>query len=458
MKNKNALTQPTLARQLAEHHARLTYAGIPATSRKAMKRLLLDYLGVAIAGSQTDSGSIAQEFARLQGKAQEASLIGGGSRVSIAAGAFANAISCHSIELDDIDVLALFHFSPPVFSAALAVAEATGASGKDLLTAVAAGCEVMERVSMASNNDLRNRAFHTTPTCGAFGATVAAAKLLKLRPEAMTSALGLAGAQASGLMEMYGPSMQKRFNPGPAARNGVTAALMAKLGFTGADTIFEGERGFLRAFAGGRKGREIVRKLGEPYELLIEFKPYSCARPIHNAIDCALDIRREHAPKLNAIQSIVVRRHPDWSEYHRNAAPRTYHEAQVSLPYSVAIAFIEGKALLGQYSDRNLKLPAVRRLMGLTRIETDASLPRGVSCHMTVRLSDGERFTSQVDYPKGSIQNAMTDDELQAKFEALAAPVVGRARASRIIDMVMNVERCEDIGKLMKLTASARRK
>jgi 2-methylcitrate dehydratase PrpD len=233
---------------------------------------------------------------------------------------------------------------------------------------------------------------------------------------------------------------------------------MAKLGFTGADTIFEGERGFLRAFAGGRKGREIVRKLGAPYELLIEFKPYSCARPIHNAIDCALEIRREHTPKLEDIQSIVVRRHPDWSDYHRNAAPRTSHEAQVSLPYSAAIAFLEGKALLGQYSDRKLKLPAVRRLMGVTKIETDASLPRGVSCHMTVRLSGGKRYTAQVDYPKGSIQNPMTDDELQAKFEALAAPVVGRARVSRIIDTVMDVERCKDIGELMKLTASARRK
>lgn len=458
MNRKHTSTDPTLARQLAAHHARFSYAQVPSGSRTAMKRLLLDYLGVAIAGSQTDSGKVARDFAQLQGKAAETTLIGGGERVSMAAGAFANAISCHSIELDDIDVLALFHFSPPVFSAALAVAESTAASGKDLLAAVAAGCEAMERVSMASNNDLRNRAFHTTPTCGVFGATVAAGRLLGLKPEAMTSALGLAGAQASGLMEMYGPSMQKRFNPGPAARNGVTAALMAKLGFTGADTIFEGERGFLHAFAGGRKGRELVRNLGKPYDLRIEFKPYSCARPIHNAIDCALEIRAAHAPDLGKIRSIVVRRHPDWSNYHRNTAPRTYHEAQVSLPYSVAIAFIEGKALLDQYTDRKLASPAVRRLMDVTKVETDASLPRGVSCHMTVKLASGERYTSQVDHPKGSIENPMSDEELEAKFQALAAPVVGRTRAARIAETAMAVERCKDIGELMRLTApSARR-
>lgn len=452
MKKKSAAAARTLARQVAEHHAKLSYNQVPAGSRHAMKRLLLDYLGVAIAGSQTESGVIAREFATLQGKAQEATLIGGRERVPMAAASFANAISCHSIELDDIDVLALFHFSPPVFSPALAVAEANGANGKDLLAALAAGCEVMERVSMAANNDLRNRAFHTTPTCGVFGATVAAGKLLRLTPEQLTSAFGLAGAQSSGLMEMYGPSMQKRFNPGPAARNGVTAAQMAKLGFTGADTIFEGERGFLRAFAGGKKGAELVRGLGKPYELQIEFKPYSCARPIHNAIDCALEIRLKNKPDLGAIRSIVVRRHPDWSDYHRNTAPRTYHEAQVSLPYSVAVALVEGKALLEQYTDRKLGNAAVQRLMKLTRIETDGRLPRGVSCHTTITLASGKKFVSQVDYPKGSIQNPMSDQELGVKFESLAVPVVGAARAARIADLVMHVERCNNVGELLRLT------
>lgn len=452
MKKKTAASGRTLAWQIAEHHSRLSYRQIPEGSRHAMKRLLLDYLGVAIAGSQTESGVIAREFAALQGKAPEATLIGGRERVPMAAGSFANAISCHSIELDDIDVLALFHFSPPVFSSALAVAEAKGANGKELLAALAAGCEVMERVSMAANNDLRNRAFHTTPTCGVFGATVAAGKLMKLTPAKMVSALGLAGAQASGLMEMYGPSMQKRFNPGPAARNGVTSAMMAGLGFTGADTIFEGERGFLRAFAGGKKGGELVRGLGKPYDLQIEFKPYSCARPIHNAIDCALEIRRKHNPDLGDIRSIVVRRHPDWSEYHRNTAPRTYHEAQVSLPYSVAIALVEGHALLAQYTDRKLGNAMVRRLMDRTRIETDGKLPRGVSCHTTITLTSGRKFVSQVDYPKGSIQNPMSDEELRVKFDALAVPVVGALQASRIADLAMDIERCNNVGDLLRLT------
>jgi 2-methylcitrate dehydratase PrpD len=446
----------TYAQQLAERFSRLSFRQIPEESRRAVKRLLLDYLGVAVAGSQTESGEIARDFAALQGSAPESTLIGGNGRVPMAAASFANAISSHSIELDDIDVLALFHFSPPVFSAAMAVAEANAANGRDLLTALAAGCEMMERVSSAANNDLRNRAFHTTPTCGVFGATVAAGKLMKLNATKLTSALGLAGAQASGLMEMYGPSMQKRFNPGPAARNGVTSAMMAKLGFTGADTIFEGERGFLRAFSGRSEGAALGNDIDGAYDLRIEFKPYSCARPIHNAIDCALEIRGRDKPALDAIRSIAVRRHPDWAHYHQNKAPRTYHEAQVSLPYSVAIALIEGKALLAQYSDRKLKQPAVKRLMELTRIDTDASLPRGVSCHMTMTTASGDEYVSQVDYPKGSIENPMSDDELRAKFESLAGPVLGEKRANALAEQVRNVESCGNIAELMKLTSKPR--
>jgi 2-methylcitrate dehydratase PrpD len=452
------MTPTTIAQQLSRYFIKMDYNRVPEATRHAVKRLLLDYLGVAIAGSQTESGIVARKFAMVQGGATEADLIGDSGRVPMAQAAFANAISSHSIELDDIDVLALFHFSPPVYSAALAAAQRQAANGKQLITALAAGCEMMERVSKAANNSLRNRSYHTTPTTGVFGATVAAGKLLRLTPDKLASALGLAGAQASGLMEMYGPSMQKRFNPGPAARNGVTAALMAQLGFTGADTIFEGERGFLKAFTDKNDPGQLTAGLDQPYRLEIEFKPYSCARPIHNAIDCAIDIRRRANPDLAHIARISVARHPDWALYHQNRAPATYHEAQVSLPYSVAVAFKEGAALLKQYSNRKLKDPDLLRLMNLTDISVDASLPRGVSCAMTVAMADGTTHTAQVDYPKGSIENAMSDAEIQAKFESLAGPVLGTARAAQIVDLVGAIEKCSDVGQLMRLTsASARR-
>ena len=448
--------QQTHAQQLATRFAKLSYNDITPASRHAVKRLLLDYIGVALAGSQSESGHIARRFAREQGATGTktgAQLIGDNAKSSMATTAFANAISSHSIELDDIDVLALFHFSPPVYSSALAVADATKANGKQLVTALAAGCEMMERVSRAANNSLRNRSFHTTPTCGVFGATIAAAKILKLNADKITNALGMAGAQASGLMEMYGPSMQKRFNPGPTARNGVTAALMAQLGFTGADTIFEGERGFLKAFTDKNFPGKLIEGVNKPYKLLIEFKPYSCARPIHNAIDCALAVRKQPGFNVNKVKSIAFTRHPDWAHYHQNKAPRTYHEAQVSLPFSVAVAFLEGQALLKQYSDRNIRNAKVKQLSNATTIAVDAKLPRGVSCKMVATMSDGRKFTSQIDYPKGSIENPMNDEELLVKFTSLASPVIGEKRAAALADAVMNIETCADVSKLLAMAS-----
>ncbi len=444
----------TIAQQLAQRFAKLSYNDLAPESRHAVKRLLLDYLGVAIAGSQSESGLIARRFAREHGGKGEARLIGDKGKSSMTAAAFANAISSHSIELDDIDVLALFHFSPPVYSSALAVADATHANGRQLIAALASGCEMMERVSRAANNSLRNRAFHTTPTCGVFGATIAASKLLKLNPAKITNALGMAGAQASGLMEMYGPSMQKRFNPGPTARNGVTAALMAQLGFTGADTIFEGERGFLKAFTDKNFPEALTVGINQPFELLIEFKPYSCARPIHNAIDCALAVRQQPGFDVSKVQAIHFARHSDWAHYHQGKNPRTYHEAQVSLPFSVAVALLEGQALLKQYSDRNIRNARVKALVDAHTITVDDTLPRGVSCRMTLTQTDGQTFTSQIDYPKGSIQNPMTDDELLGKFTSLATPVIGAKRAAALAGAVMTVEKCSDVSAVLKLTAS----
>ena len=452
------MIEKTSAEKLAARFSALGHDGVSTTSRHAVKRLLLDYLGVAVAGSRTGSGRIARRFAAEQGGKPQARMIGdvnaNAARVPMANAAFANAIASHSIELDDIDVLALFHFSPPVYSSALAVAEGVGASGKELVVALAAGCEMMERASTATNPSLRNRGFHTTPTCGVFGAAVAAGKLLRLSAGRLTSALGLAGAQAAGLMEMYGPSMQKRFNPGPAARSGVTSAMMAKLGFTGAATIFDGERGFLAAFSDQRTPGALDADPGAHYELQIEHKPYSCARPIHNAIDCALAIRKEPGFDASKVAAIHVARHPDWARYHQNRSPGTYHEAQVSLPFAVAVALLEGKALLGQFSDRNIRNPQVKSLCSVTQIATDASLPRGVSCLTTLTLQDGRKFNSQVDHPKGSMQNPMSDQELHGKFESLAGPVLGRGRAATLAEAVMDVERLKDVSALMKLTSA----
>jgi 2-methylcitrate dehydratase PrpD len=446
-----ARTAKTASDLLADHFTAVSFRDLPPKLIADAKTLVADYLGVAIAGSQTDSGAIAVRFVNEMGGKAEAGLIGHAGRVPAAHAAFANAISSHSIELDDVDVLALFHFSPPVVSAALAVAERERSSGAEFIAAVALGCEMMARASAAANNSLRDRGFHTTPTCGVYGATIAAAHLLKLDREQIVSALGLAGAQSSGLMEMYGPSMQKRFNPGPAARNGVTAALMAKLGFTGAATIFDGERGFLKAFTDKFDLGLLTKDLGRDYPVYMEYKAYSCARPIHNAIDCALNIRKQLKEPVANISAITMQRHPAWAHYHLNTRPKTYHEAQVSLPYSTAVALIEGNALLPQYQDEKLNDSEILRLSQMIKVVPDDSLPRGVSCLMTLQTIGGAELKSQVDHPRGSIANPMSPEEMSNKAHMLGDDVIGRAHMDELIESIRSVEKLPNPLELMQL-------
>ena len=446
----------TPAEILADHFVSLKVSDIPQKQLDDAKTLVRDYLGVALGGSRTDSAKIAARFAEENGGKAEATLLGHGGKVPAVHAALANAIASHSIELDDVDILALYHFSPPVVSAALATAEREKASGAEFLAAVVAGCEMMARASNATNFSLRNRGFHTTPTCGVFGATIAAARLMRLDQAQTVSALGLAGAQASGLMEMYGPSMQKRFNPGPAARNGVTAAEMAKLGYTGAATIFEGERGFCRTFTDAFDIEALTRNLGSEYPIEIEYKPYSCARPIHNAIDCAIGVRNQLKEPVSAITAMTMRRHPAWAHYHLNTHPATYHEAQVSLPYSVAIALLEGSALPPQYQNDKLKEPEVLRLSEMLKVVPDESLPRGVSCALSVETAGGAVLECQVDHPRGSIANPMTEAEMNHKVHMLGDPAIGAEAVDALIGYVARVETLPSVDDLVRATIPTR--
>ena len=418
------------------------------------KRLLLDFLGVGLAGSRSDSGRIAAGFAAEMAGPAQAGLLGRTERVAAVHAAFANSISSHSVELDDVDEEALFHHGPPIVASSLAAAELAGASGAELLTAIVAGCETMTRLSQATNNDLRNRGFHTTPTCGVFGAAVAAGLLLGLSDDQLVSALGLAGAQASGLMEMYGTSMQKRFNPGPAARDGVTSALMARAGYTGADTIIDGERGFAAAFAGRFDRDRFLEGLGSRMPMTVEYKPYSCARPIHNAIDAMLELRAQGLTP-EQVATITVRRHPDWAHYHVINRPRTFHEAQVSLPYSVGLALVEGKALPEQYAKVGKGDGQVMALSEKVVIKPDPSLLRGVSCRLIVETTDGRTLEATVDYPLGSIQRPLADDQLAAKFTDLAIPSVGSERAAEIAAAVWAIDGATTVAGLVGLLAPA---
>ncbi|HEY8418642.1 MAG TPA: MmgE/PrpD family protein, partial [Limnochordales bacterium] len=198
---------------LAQHVATCPLDRYPSQVVAQAKELIFDFFGVAVAGARTETGRLAAAVEGRLSAPGRAAVIGHPLRLAAPGAAYINAVSAHSLELDDVDPLALLHVHPVVVSAVLAVAEEAGAGGRDLLAGVLAGWEVVIRISNAANPSLRDRGFHSTPTCGVFGAAAGAARVLGLSAEQTASALGLASAHGVGLMEMYGPSMQKRINP-----------------------------------------------------------------------------------------------------------------------------------------------------------------------------------------------------------------------------------------------------
>ncbi|MET3699876.1 2-methylcitrate dehydratase PrpD [Bacillus oleivorans] len=438
--------------QLARYVVNLKFEELPEKIVDDVQNLILDYLGVALKGSTTEPAEIVTAFQMEYGTAkQEATLIGNGKKLTCQAAAFTNAVAAHSIELDDVDDLALFHYSPPIVSAALAVAEATKANGKDLIVAVTIGCDIMKRLSDAMNPDLRDRGYHTTPVCGIFGATAAVARLFGLTEDEVVNAFGIAGAHASGLMEMYGSNMQKRINPGPAAHNAIVSARLARMGYTGADTIFDGVRGVLQAFSGQEDTSALVNGLGKTFDFIIEFKRYACARPIHNAVGCALEIRPNIVNRLHSIKEMTIFRHPAWAHFHEIKRPKSIHEAQVSLNHAVAVALVDGDAFLEHFEDEWICNVEVQRLSQMLKFVAEPELPRGVSCLLRIVLESGEIYEAQVDYPKGSIQNPMSPDEHWSKFSKLAGSKFEQEKQVKIRNKVESLTTLQSVHELIEL-------
>lgn len=441
-----------LAHDLASHVLARGREQLRSAALDEARTLLRDYLGVALRGSRTDVARIVSRYQAEHGSTPaEATVIGPGLRVGATAAAFCNAVATHSLELDDTDQLSMLHVSAPVVSAALACAETVDSSGSEFLAAIVAGYEVMQALSDGANPGMRDRGFHSTAVCGVFGAAAAAGLLLGLGHGQLVSAFGAAGAQACGVFEIYGPTMQKALQPGSAAHNGVTAARLARLGFTGADSIIDGQHGVFSAFTNAADPAATRRRLQAGAPIGIEYKPYSCFRPIHTAIDCARAVRHDLAPaSVGSIASLTLSRHPDWAGYHLNPHPRSEREAKGSIHHGVAVALLSGDALLEHFAGDYLADPTVQRLSSMLVVETDRGLARGDSCRLRVELADGQVLEHQVDYPKGSLHVPMSEDEHLAKFSYLTGAVLSPARTDRVLRLVESIEMT---GSVRELTA-----
>jgi 2-methylcitrate dehydratase PrpD len=445
----------------------LDYDSLSADEIDRARYLFLDYLGVAARGSLYDSSRPPQNLARLLGaNPAGAIVIGTELKTSPPLAALANGIAAHAPELDDVVNEASLHPGVVVMSAALAAGHLAGASVRSFIEAIVVGYEVCVRVALSlSPSAPYERGFHPTGTCGTMGAAVAAAKILKLDPNQMVNALGIAGSQAAGSMEFLADgSHTKRFNAGWAAHSGVVAALLARDGLTGPRTILEGTHGFLHAYAAASNPDRLLSDWARPYHIMkTSIKPYSCCRYKQGAIDCILKIMQENGLQASDVEKATIgllsAGFPliaEPAELKQN--PKSIVDAQFSMPFGAAVAILYGNAALDEYVLDNVQSTRVKALMEkiscVKDSRLDAAFPKKWPAWANILTTSGQTYVAAVDDPKGDPENPLTWDELIEKFTTLVTPLFSKEKCIEIIDSVQHLDLESDLMELCGMLAA----
>lgn len=443
----------SVTRKLAKYVVETTYDDLAKNVVEHIKHCILDWIGVAFAGSTDPASRTIVQLISETGGNEESTVIGESFKTTCINAALANGVTGHAVELDDIHQESVIHPAAPVVPAALAVAERIEANGRDLITAVIMGYETEIRIGLAVM-PTHYEHWHPTGTCGTFGATAAAGKLLKLDEGCMTNALAIAGNDASGLIESFG-TMCKPFNAGRAARDGVTAALLAERGFTGSFSILESKKGYMHATSRRPNLNRLVEGLGEDYETTNTiFKRHACCGHIHGAIDAVLDLITENSIEHQDIAEITVGIYPIAVDVvGRNYQPKTSAEAKFSLPYCVAAAATHGTVGLDAFTTEQLVNPQLRELMRRVKVHVDPeySDARLGCAKVTIHTKRGGELTKRVDAPKGYPENPLTASDLEGKFRTLSTLKLTAERVEELLKTINALEKMENVRNLTVL-------
>ncbi len=448
--------KPTEA--LSRFITELKFENIPPNCLYAVKMAFLDALGCGLFGSAAPWARIINQMVKDYGGKEEAALWADGYRGPCHNIVMGLGSMIHSFDFDDYHN-AKVHPGAVVIPAAVTFGEKEGISGRELITAVAAGYETMIRISLGTGPKAsRSRGWHLTGTCGPFGAAAAVGKILSLDYNQMSSALGLAGTQSGGLWAFTADgSMSKRFHPGKAAHSGIIAAELARRGFFGPGQILEAEDGgFCQATSNEFDLARIIEGLGEIYETgFLCLKPYPNCASVHSSIDAALKLKNDNKIAPEDIKEIVVNTSGGvilqcgW-----DYEPLSVLQAQMSLKYAVAVAVIDGEVTMDQFSEERIRAPEILQLTKKIKVvldkEIDRWYPEKFSSNVEIHLQDGSIVSAYVEHPKGSPDNPMRAEEVERKFLHLSSGIISKEKALRIIEIVRKLE---DLSELPQLTS-----
>lgn len=430
--------QPAVTAELARFVASTSYDDLPPEVVLEAKRSLLNWLGVAIGAAWEEPVDILLKLSSEVGGPGQVSVFGRRERVDALDGAIINGMSSHIFDFDDTHLRTVIHPSAPVAPAVLSLAEWRGGSPRDVITAFALGVEACLRIGNSVYPDHYDVGWHITGTTGVFGSAIAAAKLLGINEQGIRYAIGLAAAQPTGVREMFG-TMTKPYHPGKAAMDGLRSALLAGWGFTSSEQGIEAKRGFANVTSTKFDPSEITATLGQEWELLKNaYKPYPCGVVIHPVIDAALGLREQGVTPEN-VESITAHVHPLVQELTGKRTPRTGLEGKFSVFHCVGAAIVEGKVGQAQFSDDRVHDEAIVSV----RDRTDIAVTDGMredECRIEATLSDGSTVEHYVEFASGSLENPLSDDQLDRKFTDLVTPVLGADRAANIIRIARDLE------------------
>ena len=452
----------TVARRLARFVRRLCLDAVPAPIVEQARLLTLDTLGSCLASSTMDFGRAVSETARGLGGSPESIIVGTDARVAAANAVLANGTLAHGLDFDDTREDAIVHTGCVAVTAALAAGEAMGASGAAVLEGVVAGVEVMCRIGLAVPGQLHARHFHPTGTTAAFAAAAVAGKLRGLDEDALVRALGICGSQASGIIEYLADgSSTKRLHPGWGAHAGLVSVELARAGFTGPSTVFEGDHGFYQALAGGVDAARLERhvaSLGRTWELgNLTFKPYPCGSIAQPYMDCARALRARHALTPAAIAAVRCRTAAGpvprlWEPLAAKHRPPNGYAAKFSLPFLLAVVLSRGTLTLADTTDAAVADEALLALAAKISYEIDAGIdyPRQFVGDVRVTTTDGRTLDDRRDHPRGGPDDPMPARELVEKFRANAALRLNREKIDAVVAAVEALPTAADLRSLTR--------
>jgi 2-methylcitrate dehydratase PrpD len=463
----------TLVEQLARFAATTNASG---EIRSTVRERALDVIGVALAAVRLDTSAAVIERAKDQGGAPQAHAIGLRDPIPASGAAFVNGVLAHSLDYDDTHLPSVLHPSASVIPAAFAAAELGGASGAETAAAIAAGLEVCIRLGMAGYDATQRQSIffergqHATSICGAIGGAAAAARLLGLGEDGIADAMGIAVSMASGILEgNRNGGTVKRLHCGIAAQAAVTAAELARGGFTGPATVLEGRFGFFEAFLGGHfDEKALTDGLGERWEAARIFtKPYPANHFTHAGIDAALALRTKGiaVDEIEAVELGVatptVRSIGEPLEAKR--APDTGYKAQFSGPYTIAVALLGGSGLgvgLEDFTDQAANDPHRRALAARVTVLADAGCdaiyPEQFPAVLTVRMGDGRTLVEKVLANRGGPERPLSTQELATKFRDNALRALKDDSVAFIENAAAKLEDLSSVAELLIPTGEAK--